>query len=267
MAVQKPRDSAGKITGFPYQLLWEELEPDWEAFRLDPKDYAWIEARFAAARKLGAPPHLCLRLDEIMTAVEPLGLPEVAAERLALHLHWLAGIYLSREHGKLLNNGPEQVRERLQHLSKAAKNLNGALTILTPETLALLMMVRSRAPHVVKPHDHFSLIDLLNVSRDLALTADCIIEELPGKGRGSTVDVLRGRWIWSATRAVETWAKQRVEIRQSDEQGTPKPRLINPAAETLFRYLKLARPKLTKGELVRVIVERRKANATGPARS
>ena len=55
-------DPVGKLTGFPYEVIWEHLNPDWETFELDPEKLVKIEARFAVARALGAPAQLCVEL-------------------------------------------------------------------------------------------------------------------------------------------------------------------------------------------------------------
>jgi hypothetical protein len=265
MTLRKPPNPADLSSGFPYRAVWEELEDSWEILDLTSERIKLIEFRFAAARLIGAAPHLCITKEDIDGVLRPLSLDPGRQQHLTLHFYYIAGAYLSREHQKMMNSGPNGVRQRLGYVSKAAKELNSALRLLrVPEPMALLQMTRSIAPHTIRPKEDFNLGELLAVSCDLALTADYLIENIPRLPRGAKVDNLRDRFIWTAAWAFQQWTGIEVRAPQTDTCGR-NPRLEGVEGSVFLSYLRLVSPKVKIGTVVRVLAERRRIPTDEPA--
>jgi len=256
--------SAGKVTGFPYEVTWEHLNPDWETFILDPEEFSKIEARIRVARQLGAPLELCVDEAQIHDLLHPLNLTDEARNELARALYSLAWAYLPRAFEALLGYGPEGVRGLLKTLTKAAKLLDDALSSLPPQATALLAHFPQFAIPAQDRVPEFDLSALGAEARDIARIAQQIVEDIPRQGRGRAVDQIRDQWIWLAATAIEHHTEEAIQALQSGTAGR-EPRLEGTEGQVLLSYLRLTSPKLCEGTIVRIIAKHRLALKGRPA--
>lgn len=252
------------MSGFPYEVIWEHLNPDWETFAFDPQEWAMIEARFGVARALGAPEHLCVEARQIDDLLQPLEIADGARGLLARLLYWLAGVYLTREHRKFLRSDPAGLRDHLKSLTMAAKSLHEALSKLPPEGAALLSLVRPAFADALNTDRGFDFGMFGAEVHDLALVAQQIVEDIPRLGRGRSVDQMREQWVWQATTAVEHHTGVRIRAFQSNTDGR-KPRLEGTEGIVLRSYLRLVSRALNEATIVRIITKRRRERKGKPA--
>jgi site-specific DNA recombinase len=91
---QKPPNSTGKLTGFPYKDSWEIFGEPGDRLYTHGLERELIDRSFKRARELGAT-DLCLTMDEVSDILAPLELSAPVHQELAEQLYYLAGHYYS----------------------------------------------------------------------------------------------------------------------------------------------------------------------------
>jgi hypothetical protein len=264
MAKQKPTNPAGRSTGFPYPDLWEELEPNWEDPTLIPGVVRTIQSELKLVQLLGGPAHLGITQDQISALLQPLTIEPETRERLAVHLHCLAGMFLQPEISEFWKESPDDAKKKLEKLGEAAEALSDALSSLTPEAGLILQFFRNDPPDQSEPDYIFDCTEMLPKTQALAKRARQIVHDMPANARGRSFNFGRDRWIWCAARAIEHWTGNSVRAPQTDKTGR-NPRLRGPEGDVLLSYLRLLLPQIVMRTIVRIITSRRLKLKAGPA--
>lgn len=253
MARQKPPNPVGFVSDFPYQVFWEEFGELWENLELGYgglKQFESLTSRAASAR--GAPPHRVTK-DAIYEALDPLSLEPQRREDLSDKLYGLAAAYLTPRLRKELRHSPKQTEKRLRRLAATAKELLAILEPFDLELEAVLDVLKMRLDARESSNSYFNFKILIQELRDLSRVAETFADEMPKWQRGTTVNVLRRRWIRTATRALDDIASEPVEVLQSDTAGR-NPRPKNVTAKVLFEYLELVDPTVSHRAVVEEVL-------------
>lgn len=264
MAKKKGDNSAGKITRFPYSILWEEFAPSWESLSFSKIDLEIFEIRFAAAKRMGGAPHLTIVRDQLHTVVEPLGLAPELRARLVEQLYGLAGHYLAPQHRKLFRTSPASTHKQMRVLARAAANFAKAMAQIPADAQVVLDVLRPFADNPLRSDENFSFESLEIDSRDLAKAATLFADEMPLNPRGTSVDVLRQRWISSTVTSIEEASGHRVEVRQMDSAGR-NPRHLGTTGEVLLAYCRMVSPQILPRTIVRLILAQRSRSEASQA--
>jgi hypothetical protein len=128
---QKPPNSTGKLTGFPYKDLWEEFGEPGERLYTHGLERELIDRSFKRARELGAT-DLSLTKDEVSDIIAPLKLSAKARKLLAGQLYYLAGHYYSPRFHELFGDAPADVHKLTRRVASTARKLDKLMSELTP---------------------------------------------------------------------------------------------------------------------------------------
>jgi hypothetical protein len=250
MSSQLPPPPEGRISGFPYSILWEEFAQIWEELdrRRDPEEQ--YEALIAKA----APLELCLTREPsrlaIQEIIQPLELPDAAAEHLAAELYRIAAAYRIPQLKKALGLGATATKSHLAKVAAAAAKLAGLLESTPLEQEVVIGLLRKHVdPKSQKPLFNFK--ELINETSKLASAATMIVDEIPQMPRGTSANILKARLMEAVTRAIGESAAEYLEVLQADAAGR-NPRPKSRSAHVLFAYLKLVEPALTNTAIVRL---------------
>jgi hypothetical protein len=250
MSSQLPPRPQGRISGFPYSILWEEFAQIWEALdqRRDP------EAPYEALLAKAAPLKLCLATEPsraaIQETIQPLELLEADSERLAGKLYRIAAAYRTPQLKKALGLGATATKSHLAAVAAAAAKLATLLESTPLELEVVLGLVRK---HVDSDSDQplFHFKDLINEATNLGAAASMVADEMPQMPRGTSANILQARLMEAATRAIGESAADCLEVLQADTAGR-NPRPKSKSAHVLFAFLKLVEPSMTKTTMVRL---------------
>ena len=253
MTSQLPPPPEGRITGFPYSLLWEEFAQIWEGLAQKRDTGATYEALLATA----APLQCCLprepSREAIRDTIKPLGLPPAAAQQLCAELYRIASAYRIPQLKKELGLGAGASKKHLARLADASAKLVEMLESTTLEQEVVLGQLRRHVdPKAEKPLFNFK--ELVKELNSLGATAKMMADEIPQMPRGTSVNILRARLMEAATRAIGQASADFLEVVQTDSTGR-KPRPKSTSAHVLFAYLNLVDPSMTNKTMVRLFLD------------
>lgn len=219
MPKQKPPDSIGKLTGFPYKDSWEEFGEPWERLYDHGLERELIDRSFARARELGAS-ELSLTKDEISEIIAPLMLSAEIHRRLVEQLYYLAGHYFSPRFHKLFGDTPSDVHRLMRRVASTAVKLNKLMSEVTPAVRRYVVGASWKLGKRRRTGPELEWAALQDQIIDLANSATTVAEEFPRFSRGKTVKVLQDRWLRQSAEAVEKATGHSIETKVSDSAGT-----------------------------------------------
>lgn len=218
MPKQKPPDSTGKITGFPYKDLWEVFGELGDRLYNHGLDVDLIDRSFKKASELGAP-DLNLTTDAISRILNPLNLAEDARDQLAKQLYYLAGHYYSPRFHELFGDAPADVPKLLRRIGFTVEKLNRLVSDLTPAVQRYLAGARWKLGERRRASPELQSSVLQDQIVDLGNAAMMVAEEFPKFGRGKTVKILEQRWLRQSAEAVERATGRPIETKVSGSAG------------------------------------------------
>jgi hypothetical protein len=218
MAKQKPPNSAGKLTGYPYKHSWEVFGESWEPLYLHGLEREQIRQSFARARKAGAN-DLYLTKKEVRKIIAPLKLSSRVNRELADKLYHYAGHYNSPRFHKLDGDAPAQVPKLLMKVVNAAVALDKAMGQLTPDVWRYVGGARWKLGKRRKASPELDWSALQNQITDLANSARMVAAEFPKFGRGTSEKALLGRWLRHSAAALELATGTQIQTKTSNSAG------------------------------------------------
>jgi hypothetical protein len=248
MDKQKPPDSAGKLTGFPYRENWEEFGEPWERFYNHGIDRDLIHRAFARARKQGRR-DLCLTKTEVCEITGPLGLSARRNALLADQLYYFAGHYYWPWFHKMDGDSPAEVRKLMKSMAATAGQLERQLDRVTPALWRHVDVARWALGEHRRAGHELEWSPFRDQIADLARAARTLAEEFPQFGRGTTEKVLLGRWLRQSAEAIELATGNQIRSKTSDSAG--RNHRFEGAEGTVFeKYCK----RIDKGLATRTLV-------------
>lgn len=263
MGPQKPRESAGRSSGFPYDDLWEELGPPGERLYDHGIDRDIIDRAFKKAKKLGAL-ELVLTKKSVRETLSSLGLTVGTAAQLADRLYYLAGHFYSPRFHKLFGDDPVKARERLDSLAGTAAKLQRLTSEMTPSLQRQFDAVRLGLHAGQRAGTPFlSSSNLEDELADIEKAARTVSAEFPSLRRGSNPKVLQGRWLRQAAEAIENAAGVKIETKVSDAAGKNF-RFIGAAGDAYSAYCRLVDRGIATKTMVEAVRAFRRHGIDGP---
>lgn len=250
MAKQKPPKPAGKISGFPYSILWEEFGEIWD--NLEPKNdtVSRYEALITWRVEQGQVGRPFPSRDDISRIVSVLELKAPVSEELVERLYGIAAAYCLPRIKAKLGLGARATAKRLSKVSRLASQLVEVLVDTDTEIEIIMELVRCT---VVDPGEkpQFNLLNLTQELRSLASSSRVCASEIPNLPRGKSINVMQARLMQAATRVIGEASKIELEVKQFDGVG-PCPRPGSASSEVLFKFLDLVDPAMTDATKVRL---------------
>ena len=253
MSKQKPPNSVGKKSGFPYEIFWEEFAPDWLSMDAKTHDRAEFKALKAKESSFGG--ELAAKVDfcRIYWLLGPLALTTRAQRELAIELYDLAIAYLLPALRDAHGVGPRQLGPKLRSLRLKARTMRLALDNIDLNEEVMLGLLRSVLDNPNDSHPVFHFRKLKGELSDLERAAELLEGEIPKWKRGTSVKVLRTRWVEAAHHRIYMRTFDVIEVRQADTFGrNPRPHGVT--AEVLFDYLALVDGKMTNAAKVKEVL-------------
>ena len=245
MTGQKPPDSKGRLSGFPYSILWEEFGPISIEMGTEAEVVGRAEALFAelsANQRTGLRYPTLAKVTEIVESFGPeLGVADVVA--LSDRLYAIAAAYTLPKLQRAAGQDVSAVGKRLRHVARAADHLSELLGGIDVKLEIVLGLIRARVVDQ-STTPNFQLEKLKEELVDLAASAQVCATELPRMPRGKSVNVLHARLMEAATKAIGEASRIEVEVKQADTAGR-NPRPGSTTGALLFRYLDLVEPGMT----------------------
>lgn len=234
MAKQTPTGPLRDFAGFPYSDCWEEFGCLREALRLHGTDRDVIDRYFKRAHELQAP-RLTFEKKEFEEMIAPLGLSAEREEQLADKLYYLAGHYLAPAFRKFFEESPSDVRVRLERIASTAAEVDVLMGDLGFAGTRFLRGARMRLGKERQGDLDVSLTELQAQLANLSKAAELVAAKIPRFKRGSTVQVLRARWLRESVAVIEGATQSRIVAKVSDTDGKNY-RLEGPEGEVFERY-------------------------------
>lgn len=218
VAKQKPPNSVGHWTGFPYADLWEEFGESSERLWDHGCDRDRIDRHFRMAREFGGT-DLVLTKAQIRRIIEPLELQSSTSTKLAETLFYLAGHYYSPRFHKLFGDAPADARRLLKRIAWTATKLERLMSQMTDATERQVRAARLSMHGKRRSRFELERSDLMDEIADFASLAAIIADELPQMGRGTTEKVLQGRWLRHSAEAIELATGRTITAKVGDSAG------------------------------------------------
>lgn len=262
MSQQKPPESRGKVSGFPYSILWEEFGTILDALDEKPDAVGRAEALFATlspVEQKGLRFPTAAMVDELVRSFgAELGARDPKA--LSLRLYAIAATHFLPKIKAAAGQDIKTSRARLQRIAKTAGQLSRLLgETNTQLSVALSFIRKAMISETAAPLFDFESLRL--ELDDLARSAKACVSELPRLPRGRTVNVHHARLMEAVTAAIGDASTVEIELKQSNTEGR-NPRPDSVSARLLFDYLSLVEPAMTDAEKERLFAKFSRAGAT-----
>ena len=230
MGKQKPSDSKGPVSGFPYHLLWEDFGPEWEGL-LENDFGSPLPAIEKLAAKLDPADAIRKRLDRqwIADRVVPFRAHLDGPEELIERLHQLAAIYLLTTIQRQLKLTPQEVRRAVHAIQRHSRGLQAAFTQLDDSMTRIMLgnaqVLRREANgwSAGERNADETLADLGRDLTDLAEGARLFALEMPAYVKGKNADVMTRRLIRDAAREIINAGLGNITIVQRGPKGKTYP--------------------------------------------
>lgn len=254
MAKQKPPESNGLITGFPYGNLWEEFDATRQTLGEREGVVGSYEKLLAECRSKGRDVPASPCRSDIADLVDEAGADPARRDELIEKLYRIAAAYLIPSLKIELGRGAAGTQKRLEQIASRASKLAELLAEPDYDLEVLLDYVRLGSVNN-NAGRLFNFRQLIKELNELSESARLSAQEVPRMPRGSTFDILQARLMEAATAAIgDAFRHIEIEVKQSDSEGR-NPRPASVTGELLFRYLDLVDPKMTDRTKVRLFLE------------
>ena len=253
MPLQLPPRPEGRISGFPYSLLWEEFAQIWEALDQRREPEREYEALLAEAVSLA----VCLAKEPSRGAIgdllTPLELSPARLEELTAKLYRIGAAYRIPKLKNALGLGAAETKAHLKQVAGAAAKLAKLLERTSLEQEVVLGLLRRHVDPVAEM-PLFNFKAMVEEARCLAAAATMMADETPQMPRGTSGNILQARLMEAATRAIGGYAAEFLEVLQADTTGR-NPRAKSTSAKVLFAYLNLVEPTMSNTTKVRLFTD------------
>lgn len=253
MARQKPPKPNGRITGFPYDGLWEEMRSVRETLGTRTEDLARYEKLLAEREERGFGGRAFPALNTVRQIVSELALDDAEASDLSERLYRIAAAFCLPALKRELKRDNTSVSRRLKQLGAAAAKLAAKIDTFDRHEEVYLDLNRFS----LVPQAEGKLFDLRKLAselRDLSSSSVRFADDMPRMPRGTSVKILQARLMLCTTAAINEVCEDELLVKQADSAGR-NPRPGSKSAEALFRYLELVDPRMTDATKVRLFAE------------
>jgi hypothetical protein len=255
---------------FPLGDFWEDLRSKWEG-DLGPHGHDTnVEVRIDVLRIMSTllprkplPNDLIFAESEIRKLLEPLSLEN--DEKLVSRLYHIAARHLLPKQQQYLEVDLENVRQQLERVAIAARELDRVLD----ETPGWGLSIAARAHEIIA--EHFNRVQYLSPSKlhvavgELASAAEWVCPQLR-RERGRPAHILRHQTMLDLVGAIETASGQTVQTRWG-KTGLCKDTFKGALGACVLAFMRRLEPAASEESLVKLHRRVRKAQvaSNGPS--
>lgn len=211
MPKQKPPNSVGQTTHFPYSSYWEEFAEPWEPLYAHGTERIAIQRMFASALE-GKAKYLWLGRREVLDILRPLALSGQARRKLADDLYYLAGHHIGAQVKKVTGDTPADVRKKLSQISNYAAKVEALMGEMSDGVQRYMRGTRLALGLEKRGSGSATWEEARECLLQLATCAETIAAEMPHLKPGTSMNVLRGRWLRQSAAAVENRLGARIGV-------------------------------------------------------